>query len=162
MSVLEPKDIAEVVDVADEAAYRQFAASNTGLALIPEEYGEKKEVLLQSDGGDFTKWLRAAHPHVSVVVQGQAPKLALRSGDYWLPLVFLASDIALPVYLNIVASYLYEKMKGALKGDSTRVHLSVVYEDKESGKVKRFNFEGDTEALQKAVKKLDLNKFLNK
>src|SRR5690348_1577776 len=117
MSVLEPKDTAEVVDVTDDAAYRQFAASKKGLALIPEEYGEKKEVLLKSDGGDFTKWLRAAHPRVSVVVQGQAPKLVLRSGDYWLPLVFLASDIVLPVYLNIVASYLYEKMKGALKGD---------------------------------------------
>lgn len=161
MSVLEHKDIAEVVDVTDDTAYRQFAASNKGLALVPEEYGEKNELLLKSDGGDFTKWLRAAHPDVPAVVQGQAPKLVLRSGDYWLPLVFLASDIALPVYLNIVASYLYEKMKGALKNDPTRVHLSVMYEDKESGKVKRFNFEGDAEALQKAIKKLDLNKFLD-
>ena len=52
-------------------------------------------------------------------------------------------------------------MKGALKNDVTRVHLSVVYDDSVSGITKRFNFEGDVKALEKAIKKFDMNQFLD-
>ncbi len=77
-----------------------------------------------------------------------------------MPLVFLASDITLPIYLNIVANYLYEKMKGALKGEKSRVHLSAMYKNTSDGITKKFEFEGDVDALQKAITKFNLNKYL--
>lgn len=162
MDVLEAKEICELVTVEDAAAFRNFSKSaSTGLSMIPEEYGEPKQLVLKSDAGDFAKWLKGYDPKINVGIGKADQRLVLRSGDYWLPLVYLAHDIVLPVYLNLVASYLYEKMKGALKGEVTRVHLSAEYEDKATGIVKRFNFEGDSEALQKAIKRFDLNEFLD-
>jgi hypothetical protein len=133
----------------------------SGLELVAEQYGEGKQVAMKSDAGDFAKWLRTHNPEVNVTLETRTPKLVLRSGDIWLPLVFLASDIALPVYLNLVASYLYDKMKVVLKGETTRIHLCAEFEDKANGKIKRFTFEGDAEALQKVIKRFDLNEFLD-
>lgn len=162
MHFLEPKDLCDLTTIEDDAAFRAFIAKNSsGIELLAEEYGQSKQVVLKSDAGDFAKWLRVHAPAVSLLVDATAPKLVLRSSDVWLPLAFLASDIALPIYLNLVASYLYERMKGALKGETARVHLCAEFEDKANGKTKRFSFDGDVEALQKAIKRFDLNEFLN-
>ena len=161
MSHLESKDICELLDVPDDTAFLEFSKSGQGLAMIPEVYGQAKQVLLKAEAGDFAKWIRTARPDVPISVQGGTPKLVLRSSDYWLPLIFLASDVTLPVFLHIVGSYLYEKMKGLLKGETARVHISVLFQDKKSGRVKRFNFEGDAAALDKVIRKFDLNQFLD-
>lgn len=162
MTIHAPKDACDLTTVENNAAFRAFLAKNpSGLELVAERYGEGNQVAMKSGAGDFAKWLKAYDPQVSVTLEPNVPKLVLRSGDVWLPLTFLASDIALPVYLNLVASYLYEKMKGTLKSESTRVHLCAEFEDKANGKIKRFAFDGDAEALQKAIKRFDLNEFLN-
>lgn len=162
MTILEPQDRCELRNIEDDSAFRAFSAKYpTGLEMVAEQYGEGKQFAVKSDAGDFVKWLRANSPDLKVVLDSKAPKLVLRSGDIWLPLTFLASDIAFPVYLNLVASYLYERMKGALKGEPTRVHLCAEFEDKANGKIKRFTFDGDAEALQKAIKRFDVNKFLD-
>ncbi|HEY0686625.1 MAG TPA: hypothetical protein VGD45_30070 [Steroidobacter sp.] len=158
---IEPKDLVEFVPVVDDREYRAFQAANSrGILIVPEVYGEAGRVLT-SDGGDFRKWTKHNAPSISIQVQEKQPLLVRRSASYWLPLVFLATDIALPIYLNLVASYLYDKMKGALGNEKPRVHFSAVFEETPSGVVKRFNFEGDVDALQKLIKKFDLNEFLD-
>jgi hypothetical protein len=159
---LESKDVCALRNIEDDAAFRAFSAKDpTGLEMVAEPYGEGQQVAMKSDAGHFAKWLRANSPDLNVVLELKAPKLVLRSGDIWLPLTFLASDIALPVYLNLIASYLYDRMKGALKGESTRVHFCAEFEDKANGKTKRFTFDGDADALQKAIKRFDVNDFLD-
>ena len=162
MTSLEPKDTCELRNVEDATAFRTFSAKHpSGLEMVAEQYGEGQQVAVKSDAGQFGKWLRANNPELNVVLEAKAPKLVLRSGDIWLPLVFLAGDIALPIYLNLVASYLYDRMKGALKGDSSRVHFCAEFEDKVSGRIKRFTFDGDADALKSAIKRFDVNDFLD-
>ena len=162
MTSLEPKDTCELRNVEDATAFRAFSAKHpSGLEMVAEQYGKDEQVAVKSDAGHFAKWLRANNPALNVVLESKAPKLVLRSGDIWLPLAFLASDIALPIYLNLVASYLYDRMKGALKGESTRVHFCAEFEDKSSGRIKRFTFDGDADALKNAIKRFDVNDFLD-
>lgn len=162
MTSLKPKDICDLRSVEDATAYRAFSAKHpSGIEMIAEQYGEGQQVAVKSNAGQFAKWLRANNPELNVVLESKAPKIILRSGDIWLPLVFLASDIALPIYLNLVASYLYDLMRGALKGDSTRVHFCAEFEDKVSGRIKRFTFDGDADALKSAIKRFDVNEFLD-
>lgn len=162
MHILERKDVCEIVKVDDEQEFRDFIASNpTGLRMIPERHREQIPVALKADAGHFAKWIRAHDSKIKVDLDEKSKRLVLRSGDVWLPLVFLASDIALPVYLNLVSSFIWDKMKGALKGETVRVHLSAEFDDRTSGTVKRFNFEGDADALQKAIKRFDLNRFFD-
>lgn len=161
MSIVEPKEICELQEIEELPIEKSVASKKNGIVFVPALYGQLDQPVIMADTGDFIKWLKSESPNIEVDTNTTSPKLVLRSGDYWLPLAYLASDVTLPVYLNLVSSYLYEKARGALKGDSTRVHLSAVYEDIETGKIKRFRFEGDTESLKSAIKRFDLNKFLD-
>lgn len=155
------KDICEFSNVEDEAYFLEHAGRlASGLAIVAEPQTELNSRLLKADAGDLAKWIRKEYPNINVHTDIQNPKLVLRSAEYWLPLVFLASDISLPIYLNIVASYLYEKMRGSLKGDTSRVHLNVEY-TRQDGSARRFSFTGDASALQKVIKRFDLNEFLD-
>ena len=160
--MLERKETCETLIVDDDGNFREFLANRpTGLRMVPEKYGETNQLVLKSEAGQFAKWIRAHDPKIAVEVSQQTPRLLQRSCDVWLPLIFLANDLSLPVFLNLVANYLWDRMKGALKGDAMSVHLSVEYENKADGTVKRFNFEGDADALQKVIKKFDPNQFLD-
>ena len=161
MSTVEPKNVAEILEPEKSLIDETLITGKNGIVVIPELFGDVDQPIVKADTGDFIKWLKITSPEVEIFNSVSMPKLVLNSGDYWLPLVFLASDITLPIYLNLVASYLYDKAKGALIGDTTRVHFSAVYEDKKEGKKKQFNFEGDVESLQKTIKRFDLNKFLD-
>lgn len=151
---VESGDVAKTVTVDDDSEFRAFQRANQrGLAMIPETYRDSRTPALRAAGGDFAKWLKRNAPTIPVEVRPSEHRLVLRSGDYCLPLVFLAGDVALQVYLNMVANYIYEKMKGALKGDKARVRFSAMYEDAHIGIVKRFDFDGDEDALQRAIKR---------
>ena len=65
------------------------------------------------------------------------------------------------VFLNMVASYLYDKSKGNLSSDRPIVHLAVMYQNKRDGVTKKFEFSGDSESLSKAVKRFDLDNFFD-
>ncbi|CAN0540789.1 unnamed protein product [Ectocarpus sp. 12 AP-2014] len=158
---LEPENKHSLSELEDLEILNEIPSASKGITVLPESYREVDGLIVKADAGDFTKWVKLNAPEIEITANEGHSKLALRSGDYWLPLVFLASDVSLPIYLNVVSNYLYEKMRGALRGDKARVHLSAVYEDKKEGKLKRFDFEGDAESLRSAIKKFDLNKFMD-
>jgi|694.fasta_scaffold129019_5 hypothetical protein len=157
----EPSNICELVTVKDETAFRTFINNRPNdLLMVPEAYGAVERPVLRADAGDFAKWLRASHPEIQVGIQ-EADRLILRSSDFWFPLVFVASNVGLPMYLNLVSNYLYDRLKGSLRNDKPRIHLSAEYQESASGLIKRFNFEGDVDTFQKVVKKIDLNEFFH-
>lgn len=161
MADLNPQEILDLVTVQNDDRFQAFLQRDpSGILMVAEPYADIERPVIKEDAGDFAKWLRINHPEVHVEVQ-EGDRLVLRSANIWLPLVFLASDIALPIYLNLVSSYLYARMKGALRNDKPRVNLSAEYQDPSTGVIKRFNFEGDIDALRNAVQKLDLNRFFN-
>ncbi|MEK6337658.1 MAG: DUF2442 domain-containing protein [Acidobacteriota bacterium] len=156
------ENVSEIIPVGHDNDFRAYLSTNpTGLVIVPERRGEDDELILKGDARMFAKWIKINKPSVFVDIQKADKELQLRSSDHWLPLVFLATDVALPVFLHIVAAYLFDRLKGALRGESARVHLSVIYEDKATGLTKQFNFEGDAETLQKIIKKFDANEFTN-
>lgn len=161
-SSLEPKDLCDVAIIDDDLEFRAFLEGNPrGISMVASRHGNDQMLAIHSDGISFAKWIKSHNPDIHVSVDSSPPKLLLRSEDIYLPLVFLASDVAFPVYLNLVSSYLYDRMKGALKGEVARVHMSAEYEDQATGKIKRFSFEGDADALAKAIKRFDLNRFFD-
>jgi hypothetical protein len=145
----------------DTTAFQSFLDSApSGVKFVPEKYGEINEPTIKSDFGDFSKWLHTTRPEIKIDVDRSVKKLILRNNDIWLPLAYLATDITLPIYLNIVSNYLYDRIKGVLTGDKSRVHLEAVYKDKNDGVTKIFSFDGDGETLKSVIKKFDLNSFM--
>jgi hypothetical protein len=162
MSIAEPTDVCEIVDVQDDISFKAFCNTfGTGLAIVPEPFGDENEPTLSSDSGDFEKWIKRSNFELPVHNEGAGHLRVLRSGEYWLPLVFLASNVALPIYLGLVQDYIKDKIRGTLSGDKTRVRLSAVFKDENQGLVKMFKYEGDSKTLHSQLKKFDLNKFLD-
>jgi hypothetical protein len=161
MDIFDDKTVSEEKSFENDDEFKQFLGNNPkGILVVHETYREIDGVVAQPDTGEFVKWVKTNNPGVKIETQEYGKQLVLRSNDYWLPLVFLASDVTLPIYLNMVASYLYDKSKGLLKGEENRVHFSVVYEDKKAGKTKKFVFEGSGSELNKTINKFNVNKFM--
>lgn len=162
MDHLEFHPSATVKSIEDDADFLAFLTNEShGLAFVPEPQSHGGVPGLNSDFGDFAKWARETSPNFQVSAPKNVPKIILRNSDIWLPLAYLAGDTSVQIFLNMVASYLYDRAKGSLKNERPRVHLSVMYQDKTAGKTKRFDFSGDSDALGKAIKRFDLNEFFN-
>lgn len=145
-----------------DSDYQTFiAGGGQGLCFVPEPYGNNTQLSMASDSGDFAKWIRQHDPSITISLPTNTPKVILRNADVWLPLIYLASDTSVQVFLNMAASYLYDKARGALKNEKTRIHMRAIYQDKQEGKTKKFEFSGDAEALAKVIKKFDPNNFFD-
>ncbi len=155
-------ELCELVDLEADEEFRSYIATSPGgIAFVAEPYGDSATLVVKGDTGDFAKWLGETAPTLKVSLPTMPNRLVLQNEEIWLPLVFLSSDVTLPVFLNMVSSYLYERMKGMLRGEQPRVNLRVVCEDKPSGKIKQFEYSGDAETLKATIKKFDLNNFLD-
>lgn len=60
----------------------------------------------------------------------------------------------------MVANYLYDKIRGALKGDKCTVNLEVIVEDKKIGKAKKFSYHGSCEGLKEVIHRIDVNELM--
>ena len=153
----------EAIDPAAAAEFERLAATyQTGVALVPQPYGAEGTTSLHADGGDFAKWLRATNNNLDIHLPKEPqPRVLLRNNDIWLPLFWLGTNIALPVFLGLLANYLYDRAKGSLKGEKTTAHVEAVFRDPKTGVYKKFKFEGNAEQLKAAMKKFDPNEFIN-
>ncbi len=155
MDIFDDKEISEEKNLEDNHQFREYLDSAAkGLLFVHEPFREIEDVVAQPDTGDFVKWIKKNCPEIAVETQKYQKHLALRSNDFWLPIVFLASDVTLPIYLNLVANYLYDKTKGLLKGEQNRVHFSAVYEDKTTGTTKNSFLKGTKRLFKKLSRNL--------
>ena len=161
MNISDDEESYELIDLEDDSDFRAFLNSKpSGIKFLPEKYQDCEEMVVKKEAGSFSKWLRQNHPNIKVYVPEGHKKLVLKDNDFWFPLVFLASDITLPVYINIVSNYIYDRMRGSLSNEKSRVHLKAEFQDKKNDVTKKFHYDGDVEGLQESVKKFDLNKFM--
>ncbi|MEE1982754.1 hypothetical protein [Shewanella xiamenensis] len=73
-------------------------------------------------------------------------EIALHGADIWLG-SFLISSVAVPIFCNVISSYIYDKLK-AKKDDN--IALKFMVENKE-GKTTAVEFNGKVEHLSKAI-----------
>ncbi len=162
METSDGNEVCELIDIDESKDFDDFITDGgSGIKIIPEKYGDLDEKVVKSEMGSFSKWIKVNHSEINIDLPTTTPKLVLRSNDYWMPLVFLASDITLSIYLNLVASYIYDRVKGSLKGEKARVHLEAHYKDDKSGVAKAFKYEGNVEGLKESLKKFNLDEFMD-
>ncbi len=135
-----------------------------GILVLPyEKWGSFDCSPFMSTTFDFVKWIKHntdMKENISVLDGKEKRIAALHSAQIWFPLVYLFSDVSLPIYLNLVANYLYDKLRGALTTDKYEVRLEALIEDKKNKITKKFLFEGSYQALKEISKKVDLDKML--
>jgi len=163
MVELEQKDTTRDKSIETPIDFGDFYEKSNGILCHPEEkFRDYEGPVLKPDTFRFSKWVRQKHSDIHIDVQSAEARADLRSNDFWLPLVFLASDVSLQVYLNLVAKYIYDIARGALTHDKKSVHLRAIYKNAESNETREFSYDGSVDGLKACIKKVDLNKLIGK
>jgi hypothetical protein len=160
MDLFKDKIINEIIEFEPNSEFIDFIKSSCSkIKMVPQKYGEMELKTLPEISGAFSKWIKLNHPEIEIEIREKDGFLDLRSADYYFPLVLLANQIALPIYLNLVSNYMYEKLKGALRNDSSIIKVEACYEDEKQGKFKKFSYEGPAEKLDGVIKELKFHRF---
>jgi hypothetical protein len=135
-----------------------------GIIILPyDKWGSFSSTTFIPETFNFVKWIKQKErieKNISILDVKEKNIADLRSAIIWLPLVYLFSDISLPIYLNFIANYLYDKWKGALRSDRCEVKFEVLIENKSDKKTKKFSYEGSHQGLKEIVKRVDFDKML--
>jgi len=161
-NIVEHKDAFKIEQIDDNPELTSLMQTNTkGILCVPESVTKQSSHnVVMRQTYDFAKWLKKSRKDITIDVAESEGIKSLRSGDLWIPIVILASDMSVQVFLGLVSNYIYDRIKGALKHDRTDVHIQVYYKENAEGVIRKFTYNGSVEGFEKVAKKFNINKFL--
>ena len=159
MDIFDHDDEAKVTEISDDQEFRAFVHGG-GKGILC-----RTQVLDDSDGlmpetYRFAKWMRSKRADVHIDVTASEGTHVLKSSEYWMPLVFLASNVSLPMFIGLITSYVYDMAKGRLQHQPQTIHTQVFYQDEATKKTKKFTYSGSVEGLEKTFEHFDINAFM--
>lgn len=131
--------------------------NGTDILILPSPHKNSKYYFAQ-EAVSFVKYCRSINNDVKMDILADDDKIEIRdlhSFDIWMPIIWIASEILLPVATGLVANYIYERMKGREKEDCT-VKVSFIVRD--GKKTKELHYDGDAKAFKETFEKIDINK----
>lgn len=147
-----------LVEIEPKEKFAKFIGDSEGIFLSSvADFRECSEVMMP-DTYRFAKWLKKNKPDLNIEIDKCENVIDLKSVEIWLPLIFLATNVVLPLFLNLVYDYLKSVFRGKLSEDDSKVHFRVIYKEKD--KFKEFKYNGPVEGL-KNIKQFDINDFMN-
>ena len=128
--------------------------SKNDIVILPAKYSENEYYFAQ-ETIDFVKFCRSkSNTGMDILTDGDIQIRSLHSFDIWLPIIFIASNILLPAVINLVTSFIYDKMKGR-EHEKVKVNVEIVI--KNGKKEKQIHYDGDAESFKTLMDKIDLN-----
>lgn len=123
---------------------------------VPVRYKEHEYYFAQ-ETIDFLKFCRnqSSEHSFDVLADDDIQIRSLHSFDIWMPIIWVASSVLLPFAINMVSSYVYDKMKGREKED---VNIDVSFYVKRDNEEKYIHYSGDAKTFKENFEKIDLNK----
>lgn len=128
--------------------------------VVPVKYQEGEYYFAQ-ETISFLKFCRQNVPEHSfdVLADGDIETRSLHSFDIWMPVIYVAEFVLLPIITGIVSAYIYDKMKGREK-EEAKVDLTLIV--REGEKEKSIHYNGDARTFKESFEKIDLNEMWEK
>lgn len=106
---------------------------------------------------DFIKFCRQNDPDHSfdVLADGNVKLRSLHSFDIWLPIIWVATEVLLPIAINVVSNFISDKLKGREK-EEANVDVTMIV--KRKNEEKTIHYHGDAKTFKESFEKIDLNK----
>ena len=106
---------------------------------------------------DFMKFCRQNDPDHSfdVLADGNVKLRSLHSFDIWLPIIWVATEVLLPIAINVVSNFISDKLKGREK-EEANVDVTMIV--KRKNEEKTIHYHGDAKTFKESFEKIDLNK----
>ncbi len=136
----------------DEAG--EVFGKNDCIAL-PSPYNAQ-ECYYAQETIDFIKYCRESDDDFSIdtLADGDIESRTLHSFDIFMPILWITSELLLPVAINLVSDFIHDKMKGREHEDAN-VELSFIVE--RNNERKMLHYKGPADAFREEFEKVNLN-----
>lgn len=134
----------------------QNKLSTTDFLVVPSEYKENEYYFAQ-ESVNFVKFCRQQNIENSIdlLADSDIQIRSLHSFDIWMPVIWVTEFILLPAAVNLVTSYIYDKLKGREKEEAK---VDVTFIVNREGEEKTLHYSGDAKTFEESFEKIDLNK----
>lgn len=128
----------------------------TGILAVPQKYKEN-EYYFAKETIDFLKYCKQQQSDYpcDVLAEGDIQIRSLHSFDIWLPVIYIASNFLVPVVVNLVSDYIFNKMKGR-ENESAKVDFTMLLKDGKKEKI--IHYSGDAKTFKESFEKIDITK----
>lgn len=124
------------------------------ILIMPYKYNE--DFYFADESVSFYKYCKSKNleQSIDILADENIKVRSLHSFDIWMPLIFIATDILLPIAINIVSDYIIEKRKGR---EEEPCDVDVTFKVKRGDDFKELHFKGSAEAFKENFEKIDIN-----
>lgn len=91
---------------------------------------------------------------VSVLANGDIVIRDLHSFDIYLPIIQIVSDLVIQIAVNLISSYIYDKLKG--RNEAANVDFTMYIKTNKTKK--KLHYKGDAKTFAEYIKIIDINK----
>ncbi len=123
---------------------------------VPAKYGDNDFCFAQ-ETIEFIKFCRQNDTHHSydILADADIKVRSLHSFDIWAPIIWIATEILLPIAINIVGDFIKSKLKGREK-ENANIDITMIVKRKHEEKT--IHYSGDAKTFKETFEKIDLNK----
>ncbi|WP_061215360.1 hypothetical protein [Syntrophomonas wolfei] len=130
--------------------------NTTDILAVPIRYDDGEYYYAQ-ETISFLKYCRQTDPEHSadVLSDGDIKLRSLHSFDIWMPVIWIGSSIVLPLVINLVSNYIWEKMRGREQEDA-KVNITIMVQQGKN--TKELHYNGDARTFSETFEKIDITK----
>ena len=122
--------------------------------VLPTKYDDNHFYFAQ-ESINFIKFCRnSSDKRIDILSDGDIQVRSLHSFDIWLPVIWVATSVLLPLAINLVSNYIYDKLKGR-EEEASQVDVTFIVKREEEGKC--LHYKGDAKTFKDKFDKIDLN-----
>jgi len=131
------------------------AFGNYDCIVLPSPYNENEYYYAQ-ETIDFIKFCKESDSQFSIdILDNEDIKIrSLHSFDIFMPILWVTAEVLLPIAINLVSNFIYDKMKGR-EHEEANVELSFIVE--RNNEKKMLHYKGPASEFEKEFKAIDLS-----
>ncbi|HEK8703706.1 hypothetical protein C3O98_04695 [Clostridioides difficile] len=132
----------------------QKKVGTTDILIMPYKYNE--EFYFADETVSFYKFCKSRNVeyNIDILADENVKVRSLHSFDIWMPLIFVATNILLPIAINIVSDYIIQKRKGR---EDEPCDVDITFKVKHGDDFKELRYKGSAEAFKDNFEKIDIN-----
>jgi hypothetical protein len=148
-------DIDEIIQTSGLTQDTKDNLSKSTLILLPASFpSSTQRGNFASETPNLLKYIRIKHPEIQVALfenSGEERIQVLQAADIILPIILIyetAKSASFQILLNMLSSYLYDKLRGDPNYDGARVKTEIIFKKSRKGKSIRIKYEGPVSGLK--------------
>lgn len=150
-SQLNLKDYYSINSISPET---QEKMNQNDFMVLPTKYDDNHFYFAQ-ESINFIKFCRnSSDKRIDILSDGDIQVRSLHSFDIWLPVIWVATSVLLPLAINLVSNYIYDKLKGR-EEEASQVDVTFIVKREEEEKC--LHYKGDAKTFKDKFDKIDLN-----